>query len=983
MSDENFYLDYKPKYKIFHELMAKRIKNILLVSSIYDSFMLEEDGRLSDQVYEEFQNLNLRTLPRITHVSSAQEALVLLKENQFDLVITMLRLGDIDAFTFGQNVKKIQDIPVVLLLSSVVETNYLPEMNNRKGIDRIFAWNGDSKIFVAIIKNLEDQYNVDYDTTKGSVRLFILVEDSIRFYSLMLPELYSEIMKQTHQLLVEGTTDFQDLMQLRARPKILLAQTYEEAISYFKKYKEHILGIISDIEYPRKGTLDKNAGFTFAKEIIKNTINMPIALTSTKLEYKQQAFDHKCSFIHKGSQFLVWHIRQWILENVGFGNFVFKLPNGEVVGRARNIIDFYHQIKTIPIESLIYHGKNDQFSNWLNARGEFEIARQLKPRKVSEFTTNEDLRTFLINIIEKIVFERTRGIINDFNRENYHPEMLFIRLRPGSLGGKGRGLAFLMYLISKYYHEEEFPDVTLQIPKTIVIGTSEFDKFIEDNNLFEFALSDASDEEIREKFIASKLSSELRNDIEFLVRDITQPLAIRSSSLLEDSAYQPFAGIFNTYMIPNNDDSLKKRIEQIFTAIKLVYASPFLRKAKSYAKSVGQTIEEAKMAVVIQIVVGNEHNNRYYPDFSGTASSYNYYPIGEYMKPEDRIAHLALGLGKIVVEGGETLRFCPNCPKINFFSTPDHMLKNSQKYYYGVNLGQSDFNIHLDDPFLTKFDLGDAIEDKTLESIADNYDFNSQSLKIGYHSEGSPVITFSKHLKLGIFPIAELVARIMELGEKAIGNSIEIEFAGNFRKTSKEKHSFNLLQIRPFLRREALIEKIEKVEKNRSFVYSTQISGNLIRKDIEHIVYIKPDAFDNLQTLKIVQEINAMNELLTKEKIPYILIGFGRWGTADRFLGIPVKWNDISGVKVMVEASLKNFQIDFSQGSHFFQNIITSNIGYFYIDFKSDEHILDWEWLSKQKTITDKKYVRHVKTKKPLIIKVDGKTREGIIIKPK
>lgn len=981
-TDESFYLEYKPKYKIYHELMTKRLTNVLLVSSIYDSFMLEEDGRLSDQIYEEFQNLNLRTLPRITRVSSAKEALDLLQKKKYDLIITMRRVGDMDAFSFGSAVKKIRDIPVILLLNNVVEIKYLPNIENRGGIDRTFVWNGDSKIFVAIIKHLEDKMNADFDTKTGQVRVFIFVDDSVRFYSLLLPELYAEIMMQTHRLISEGTNDFQDLLKMRVRPKILLAETYEEAMEYYNKYEEYVMGIISDIEFPRNGELDKTAGFSFTAKIQEDWSNMPIILLSSKDFYRKKAEKNNCYFIHKRSHGMLWDIRKWLLDSVGFGDFIFKLPNGKQVGKAKDVIDFHKKLAKVPIDSLIYHGTNDHFSNWLRARGEFEIAQILKPRKVSEFLKGE-LRDFLLNTINEIVLEKTRGIINDFSRNNYHPETLFLRLRPGSLGGKGRGIAFLMFLLNTFLPPQEFENVSIEIPKTIVIGTDAFDKFMANNNLYDFALSEVSDQVIKDKFVSAKLSTKLKDDLKFLLKKLKGPIAIRSSSLFEDSAYQPFAGIFNTYMIPNKGSNNAQRLEQLFIAIKLVYASPFLKIAKSYADSIGQTVEESKMAVVIQNVVGHEHNNRYYPDFSGTATSYNYYPLGDNMNPEDRIAHIALGLGKIIVDGGAVLHFCPKYPKTNFYSTPDILLNQSQREFYAIDMTKEEFDFTVDDPFLIQLDLDAAIQDKTLTKIADTYDFNNKMLRSGYFGEGSPVITFNKQLKLDTLPLASIITRILSLGERAMGCSIEVEFAGNFSRNSDEKDKFYLLQIRPFLRQEAqLLEDSESVEVEQIFIYSNQVSGNLVRRDIKDIVYVKQESFSKMNTLDIVEELDKINANLVKNNIPYILIGFGRWGTADRFLGIPAKWNNLSGAKIIIEAELENFQVDFSQGSHFFQNIITSNIGYFHLKHTSQDHKIDWTWLGKQKIITETKYLKHVQVKYPLKIRIDAQKREGFIIKP-
>jgi CheY-like chemotaxis protein len=977
----SFFLEYKPKYKIFHELMSKRMRNVLLVSSIYDSFMLEEDGRLSDQIYEEFQNLNLRTLPRINRVSSAKEALEILRTQNFDLVITMRRLGEMDAFEFGKNVKEIQDIPVILLLTSVIEINYLPTREKRKGIDRVFVWNGDSKVFVAIIKHLEDKLNAERDIEIGDVRVFIFVEDSIRFYSLFLPELYSEIRHQTHRLVLEGTNDFQDLLKMRIRPKIILAETYEEAIKYYEKYQKNVIGVISDIEFPKGGVLDKNAGFLFVNQITEKNRNLPVLFQSTKKYYRDKVEEMGYLFNHKRSHGMLRDFRRWLLDYVGFGDFIFKKESGEIIGKAKDMISFYDQIKKVPSESLVFHGRNDHFSTWLYARGEFEIAEKLKPRKVSEFT-HEEGREFLLNTINEVVQEKTRGIINDFSRENYNQDMLFLRLRPGSLGGKGRGLAFLMFLLNSFRIQAEFEDVVIELPRTCVIGTDEYDKFMDENNLYDFALSNVTDEEIKRRFIKAKLSDSIRSDLEFLMQYWSKPLAVRSSSLLEDSVYQPFAGIFSTLMIPNNNDK-ETNLNQLFTAIKLVYASVFLNESKSYAETISQTVDESKMAVIIQEVVGKEHNTRFYPDFSGTASSYNYYPFVDFMKPEDGIAHLALGLGRFIVDGYESFRFCPKYPKNNFYSTPDYLLDNSQTVFFALNLRQKKIDVLVDDPFVQKFDLRAAIEDETLNNIASTYDFNSKSLLIGYNGTGSPVITFHKQLKLKLLPIAEIIEKILLIGEQTMGCSIEIEFAVNIKDNENEKDKFNLLQIRPFLQQEMMfINEIETYEKKQLLAYSNHVSGNLISKDVHDIIYIKPESFDNLKTLEILREIDNLNSELVNEKKQYLLIGFGRWGTADRFLGVPVKWNNINGAKAIIETNFENFRIDFSQGSHFFHNMITSNIGYLHVRHREIQHFIDWDWLENESAVNDLTFVRHIRLKKPLTIRINAKRKEGMIIKP-
>ncbi|MFW9995715.1 MAG: PEP/pyruvate-binding domain-containing protein [Candidatus Odinarchaeota archaeon] len=987
---DDFYLEYKPKYQVFHELMEKRINRVLLVASHYDSFILEEDGRLSDQIFEEYHNLNLRTLPQITSVTSANEALELLEQEDFDLVITMRRLGDIDPFNFGREVKKIREIPVVLLLNNAPDLSNLPESQEAwKGIDDAFLWTGDSQVFVAIIKSLEDKLNVQQDTERGGVRVIIVIEDSVRYVSLFLPLLYGELMKQTHRLITEGVNDFHHLLQMKARPKILLAYSYEEAMKYYQKYKRYVIGIISDISFPRNGKNDREAGIDLIKRIKAKSPTLPAVLQSSELENRKKAEEIGAYFIHKRSRRLLKKLSDFMLAYLGFGDFIFKLPSGKTVGRARNIIEFHQLVSQIPAESLIYHGRNDHFSGWLAARGEFSMAEILKPRKVSEFHDSEDLRIYLLRSIDEILVEKTQGVINDFSRDNYHPDTIFIRLRPGSLGGKGRGIAFLMFLLNSFQLTYEFPELSIKIPKTVVIGTDEFDRFMEANEfLNELALSDASDVEIREAFIEAKLSDDLVDDLKFLLEyDLREPLAIRSSSVLEDSHYQPFAGVFATYMIPNNDPFLETRLDKVCTAIKLVYASTFLKTAKSYAETIGQTIEEAKMAVVVQKVVGREYNGKYYPHFSGTALSLNYYPIS-YLKPEDKVAFLALGLGKTIVDGGASHRFSPLHPEVQFM-TLEQLLDYSQNEFFAVDLkstDQFDLSETSEDTHLVKSSIYDARNDgNVLSDITDTYDYNDNVLRPGYwENGGTPIITFSKQLKYGGFPMAKAISRILSLGEKAMGSPVEIEFAGNF-SSKGQRDEFYLLQIRPFTRQEeSLTEIFNNIKDEDVVVFSSEVSGNRVIKNIRDVIYVKPEAFDKTKTLTIAGEIDQINKRLYTQKIPSILIGFGRWGTYDKFLGIPVKWNNISSAQVIIEACLSNFQVQHSQGSHFFQNITTAGIGYLYVrcgSSGSTKTFIDWEYLSSLKTISETEHVCHVRANKPFIVKIDGKKGEGIIVK--
>ncbi len=981
-------LEYHPKYRKYRYLMRKRIVEILLVSSIYDSFIMEEDVRLSDQIYEEFHNLNLRTLPHISRASSVTQAEDLLREQKFDLVITMRRLGEVDPWAFAERVKKIQEIPVILLLNNTSELNYYRrETTSDKLIDKVFVWNGTTSVFVAIIKMLEDRMNVDEDTSVGDVRVIIVVEDSIRFYSLYLPVLYSEIMRQTHRLIHEGRNDYHSLLQMSSRPKVLLASTFEEAIIYYEKYKDHLLGLITDIKFPRNGVLDPSAGFALVQVIRKDAPTLPIMIQSSDEANWVEADQLQGYFVNKNDRSLVHDLRNFLLNYMGFGSFTFRLPSEQVVAVANNLFEFREILEEVPIESLIYHAQSDHFSGWLSARGEFEMARKLKPRKASEFEDKEGLRKLLINTFNVILEERL-GTIVDFDRSGYHPNSRFVRLRPGSLGGKGRSIAFLLYLRSLFSagFNQEFPNIIIQVPKTYVIGTDEFDQFMRFNNLYDFVTTDASDERIKEQFVKAKVSPNLHSDLAFIFKDSSQPLAVRSSSNFEDSLFQPFAGVFATYMIPNCHPSFDERINQLVMAIKLVYASIYLSLSRSYAETLGVSLAGSRMAVIIQEVVGKQYGDRFYPTYSGTAASYNYYPLGDRLQPEDRIAHLVLGLGKTVVEGGLTRRFSPKRPQVNLYSDTKQILKESQRNFYAI---QRDCNESIDlvqgeNSFLECYNLRHAIEDKTLSEIADTYNPRDNTFSSGFinRDSGYPVITFNRQLKISTFPMAQIINRVLQLGEEAMGCPVEIEFAGCLTEKPDEKPTFYLLQIRPFMEHDEKINNGVDVDQEEVFVYSKQISGNRVMKNIRDIVYVKPEGFDNTRTLAMVEEIKRINKTLTSQERPYILIGPGRWGTNDRHLGIPVDWTAINGARVIMEVDLPDFKVDHSQGSHFFHNITSAGIPYFCVKGNSAGDFIDWGWLEKLTTVTETKFCKHVQAPEPLQVIVNGKKREGWILKP-
>lgn len=985
----SYQLEYKPRYQNYRYLMQNRINSILLVSSVYDSFIIDEDARLSDQIFEEFHNLNLRTLPHIFRATSVPQALELLETRQFDLVITMRRLGEINPLKFAEQVKAIRDIPVVLLLNNSSELQYLPAKSVADSkIDHTFVWNGNPTVFVAIIKLLEDSLNVDADIEIGDTRVIIMVEDSIRFYSLYLPVLYSEIMLQTQRLISEGANDYLSLLQMRSRPKILLAHSFEEAWETYSKYQDHLLGVISDIRFPKEGKLADDAGFELVRKIRQESPTLPIMLQSSNENNRQRAEQLRGFFVNKSSHSLLQDLRIFMMDYLGFGCFTFRLPDDTIVGTADTLFELRRELERIPLESFVFHAQNDHFSGWLAARGEFAVARQLKPRKVSEFKDKEDLRQLILSSVNDILHERM-GIIVDFDRDNFHPHSRFVRLRPGSLGGKGRGLAFLLFLRSSFNEgfRTEFPEVDIQIPRTVVIGTDEFDQFMRENDLYDFVAADHSDQELKQRFLESRISGTLWEDLRFIYQDKDRPLAVRSSNIFEDSLFQPFAGVFSTYMLPNSHLNSEVRLRQLISAIKLVYASTYQKLARSYAETLGISLGETRMAVIIQEVVGRAHGERYYPDFSGTAASYNYYPLGKHLQPEDRIAFAALGLGKTVVQGGLSRRFSPKRPEVNIYGGIEEQIKGSQSRFYAVRLSQQE-EIDLEEgesSFLISCSMREAIEDGTLTEIADTYDAQGGRLSSGFWDEGAgaPVITFNRQLKYGTFPLAGIINRVLELGERAMGCPVELEFAGKFARAKGEKSTFRLLQLRPFLEHEeSLMIQDREFADDQLLVSSSVVSGYRMIDDIQDVIYVKPEDFDLTRTAEMVDEVMALNQKLVGQKKPYILIGPGRWGTCERHLGIPVIWSDINGARVIMEVDLEDFQVDHSQGSHFFHNISSAGIPYFYIKYDSRSDFLDWDWLAGQPAESETRFFRHVRTKKPLTVIANGKERSGLVIKP-
>ncbi len=956
-----------------------------MVSSYYDAFVLEEDGRISEKIFSEYLDLNLRYVPRINRVSSAEEALLLLEEGHYDLVITMMRIADMDVMEFGRKIKEINpELPVVLLTYEWVGIDLFSQLRTSANIDKIFFWSGDTRILLAIIKYVEDIKNVDQDIKQG-VQVILILEDSPKFYSMYLPGIYTEIMTQTRLLITEGINDLHRLLRMRARPKIIMAETYEQGMKLFRKYRKNLLGIISDVEFIRNGEMDDTAGFLFAEKARGEIHDLPILIQSAKLKNREIAVQNELDFINKNSPHLLQELTQFILNRFGFGDFVFSYPDGREIGRAGSLHEFQKMIQIIPAESLEFHASRNHISIWLRARTEFETAEKLRPRKVSDFTDIEEVRKFIQRTIQNLIIQNQSGVITDFGPARFDMDHSFVRLGNGSMGGKARGIAFLNSLLMDSPIKKNFEEVDIRTPHTFVICSEVFEEFIAANDLQNVAIGETDNDRIANAFIEKKLPDRIASDLRTLLENIRYPLAIRSSSLLEDSQMLPFAGLYSTYMLPNNHRDVRVRLEQLCKAVKLVFASVFYKSPKEYVKNTNFRIEEEKMAVIIQQVVGQEFNHRFYPVISGVAQSYNYYPISN-MEPEDGIVQLALGLGTTIGEGSQTHKFSPRFPEMNpLFSAPVEWVNNSQNYFYALNLAEPDVEIIKDEKFsLNKLDLTHAESDGTLYFVASTFSPQDNVIQDNLTIKGPRLVTFAHVLKYNIFPLSEILLEILKLGRTSFGSHIELEFAINLFREKKKKPEFFLLQIRPLVGgRETIQVSWDQDSQKDIICMSSHALGNGIYDDLYDLVYVDPDAFDVSKSRVIAGEIGEINQGFIAENRKYILIGFGRWGTADPWLGIPVEWYQICKAGIVVESNRDGFIVDPSQGSHFFHNLVSLKIGYFHIKKTNDQEFISWDWIKKQRPFRKKKYIRHVRFKKPLPVKIDGRQSKGIILKPR
>lgn len=976
------------RLKKFQKLMQHKIREILLVSSIYDNYLFEEDGRLYELIRQEYQTLNLSHAPEITHVTTGLEAIELLtNESTFDLIITTLHLDDMHVIKFAQMIRQAGiNLPIILLAYDNRERKELVYNYDTAIFEKIFIWNGDYHLVMGIVKYVEDKLNVENDVLNIGVQTIILVEDNVKFYSTYLPLIYTEIFKQSQRLISEGINLKHKFLRMRARPKILLATTFEEAWGYFEKYKEHILGIISDNNFRHNGAKDPEAGLKFAKLVKSQHKDIPIVIQSSNAEIAGPANEIGCSFIQKNSPSLLHDLRDFMMSNFGFGDFVFQTPDGKEVGRAKNIFEMMEMLKSVSDSSLFYHAEGNHFSKWLKARTEFWLAHQLRPKKVTEFKNADELRNLLYKSLKEYVEIRQRGVVTDFSKKLFDPKNSFSRIGGGSLGGKARGLGFINSLIYNYNIRNKFEGVEITVPSAVIIATDVFDQFIQENNLESFALNESDDLKITQKFIeAPFFPQDVIEKLSDFLDFVHEPLAVRSSSLLEDSQFQPFAGVYQTYMIPNSNSDKSIRLDELLQSIRSVYASTFHRMAKDYMKATSYRLEEEKMAVIIQKLVGAKREERYYPDFAGVAKSYNFYPVPP-QKSVDGIALVALGLGKTVVEGGNTVRFCPKYPKhlLQFFSTKE-TIRNAQQNFYALDLNGK-LNHHpnkTEDLLVKKYDLVQSETDGTLYSVGSTYSPENDSVYEGISRSGMRVVTFAPILKHKMFPLAEILELLLELGTWGMGVSVEIEFAVNLDVPEGKSKEFAMLQMRPLvISREAEELNVEEIDESKLICHSQQVLGNGAINDLHDIIMIDINKFDRSKTKETAYEVSQLNAKLVSEKRPYILIGVGRWGSLDHWLGIPVTWDQISGAAAIVEAGFKDLNVTPSQGSHFFQNITSFRVGYFTVSSLSHQGFIDWDWLLEKKPLEELNYVKHLRFDSSITVRINGHKNKGIILKP-
>ena len=968
----------------FANLMNKRIYNVLLIATKYDSFMLEDDGRVDEQIFNEYTSLSLRYPPRFTQVTTEEEALNELKNRNFELIICMPNMDNRDIFAAASEIKvHYPNIPIVVLTPFSKEVSKRIANEDLSAIDYVFSWLGNSELLLAIIKLIEDKMNAPDDTASVGVQIILLVEDSIRFYSSALPHLYKFVLEQSQMFAKEALNDHQRTLRMRGRPKIKLARNYEEAVRIFDQYRDNMLGIISDMSFMHNGVKDPYAGYKFGQYVRKTGLIIPFVLESSEASNHVYAKELNASFIDKNSKSYPQDLKKKIMQRFGFGDFVILNPHTkEEIMRIKDLKDLQKKVFQIPDDSLVYHLSRNHFSRFFYSRAMFPPAEVLKHVDVSDYKDMDEARKLIFDLIVQYRRMKNTGVVAVYQKDRFDEYSNFARIGDGSLGGKGRGLAFIGAMV-KRYPKLESDNFAVNIPKTVVICTDIFDEFMETNELYPVALGDADDETILRYFLRASLPSRLIEDLMAFFDVVKSPIAVRSSSLLEDSHYQPFAGIYSTYMVPKIEEKYDM-LRTVSDAIKAVYASVFYKDSKAYMTATSNLIDQEKMAIVLQEVVGSRYNDHFYPTMSGVARSLNFYPIGN-EKAEDGIANIALGLGKYIVDGGQTLRFSPRHPhSILQMSTMDFALRETQTRFYALDLKNMAETFSVDDAFnLVKLGLKDADAEGSLKYIVSTYDPYDQIIRDGYYPGGRKILSFVNILQHDVFPLADTLDQILRIGQQEMGRPVEIEFAVNMDPSDHTRATFYLLQIRPIVdNKEIMDEDLSLVKNEETILSSTSVLGHGIVGDVQDIIYVKTGAFNSSNNQLIAYEIEKMNRSFTDQEKGYVLVGPGRWGSSDSWLGIPVKWPHISNARLIVECGLENYRVDPSQGTHFFQNLTSFGVGYFTVNpFKGDGWF-DEAFLNAQPAVEETEYLRHVHFDAPITIKMDGKKSLGVVLKP-
>lgn len=974
---QKFYL----KDVTFVNLMMRRIYNVLIVANPYDAFMLEDDGRVEEKIYNEYVELGLRYPPTFTQVSTTEEARQVLRTMHIDLVICMPGNADNDAFSVARDIKaEFPHMHCIVLTPFSHGITKRMENEDLSIFDYVFCWLGNTNLILSIIKLIEDKMNLEHDIDEGGVQMILLVEDSIRFYSSILPNLYNYILAQSKRFSTEALNRHAASLRMRGRPKVVLARNYEEAMALYERYSDNVLGVISDVRFPIHGVKDSEAGLKLMREIRKTDPYLPLILESSESENRAKAEAEGFRFVDKNSKKMSLDLHKMLEEHLGFGDFIFRDPKTKAeIMRIHSLKELQDNIFKIPDDSMLYHISRNHMSRWLSARAIFPVSMFLKTvtwERLKDITAHREI---IFDAIVQYRHMKNIGVVAVFDRMKFDAYSHFARIGEGSLGGKGRGLAFLDNIIKTHPEFNSLEGATVQIPRTVVLCTDVFDQFMEQNNLYQIALSDASDDDILRHFLRAQLPDSLIADFFTFFEAVKSPIAIRSSSLLEDAHYQPFAGIYSTYMIPYLDDKYAM-LEMLACAIKGVYASVYYRDSKAYMTATSNVIDQEKMAVILQEVVGKQFDGRYYPNISGVLRSLNYYPIGD-ERAEDGIASLALGLGKYIVDGGQTLRVSPYHPhQVLQTSELETALRETQTRFYALDTRHVSNDFKVDDGFnILNLKVKEAERDNSLNFIASTYDPYDQVIRDGLYEGGRKVISFAGVLQQGVFPLPELLQMSMRFGAEAMRRPVEIEFACNLN--ADRTGSLYLLQIRPIVdQKQMLDEDLTAIPDDRCLLRSHNSLGHGVTEDVTDVVYVKTDdRFSAANNPTIAREIEKLNKEYLDRGTNYVLVGPGRWGSSDSWLGIPVKWPHISAARVIVEVALKNYRVDPSQGTHFFQNLTSFGVGYFTIDENRNDGCFHKAALDAMPAVEETEYVRVVRFEKGLRIMMDGKKGEGVI----